>query len=693
MRNVMVGVLILLLAGCASQEAAYIKDGKEYGVTGGLFRDRWWNYYERGNSFAEGEFYEEAIKDLETAIEKRRDDHWRSRTYGMHFVNYFPHRELGAVYYKLQRYHDAEQELENSLKTAESAKAKYFLNKARKAILEETGADKLSPTIKINHPLDGTITNNFSIMLDGEAEDDHFVSSLAVGVIPVPLELSAKKVSLEREVSLKRGINEISIQAVDLTGKTTEKLLKIKVDREGPLIIIEDHKQAGQKVVLTGVLTDSTGITSFTINGQNVPIALIESNVQDFSSGISGQEAEFHQEIDLQSGTEAIVMNVADIAGNVTTGEMSANPDRPDSIHSTTDTGLNGLPLLASSGPANSVFVPEQYTFTGTGLGMIIDNVSPVIHLKDLAAFQTIYTDSLFLEGSVTDTSKIKSLFINGESVLKRKGKKVFFNYLTGLKEGVNKFLVEAVDIFGNRSQKVVEVNRKIQIIRQLGSRMSISILPLESKGEKSVSSDAVYESLIAAFVNQRRFHLIERERMKEVLSELKLSQTELADPGTASKIGKIVVADAILTGTIYESDDSIEILTRLVDTETSNIMEAKDMFHEDRSLRGIKGLTEGLALKYKQSFPLLEGMVIKKDGKAVITDLGEDKRIKRDMGLILFRDGEGIRHPDTGKVLGAEPIELGEAKVENVYENISRAVIKKGKPVGIRIKDMVITK
>ncbi len=180
---------------------------------------------------------------------------------------------------------------------------------------------------------------------------------------------------------------------------------------------------------------------------------------------------------------------------------------------------------------------------------------------------------------------------------------------------------------------------------------------------------------------------------MEEVLSELRLSQTELADTRTAMRIGKIVIADVILTGAIYESKNHVEIFTRLIDTETASIMAAKDVFGEDKSLPGINRLMDALALKYKQSFPFLVGVVIKREGNILITDLGEDKTIKRYMRLIIFREGEEIVHPMTGKTLSSEPIELGEAKVENVYKEFSRALIRKGNPKKIKIKDKAVTK
>ncbi len=671
-------ILVLALAGCAVQDSIQIKDKEEYGVTDGLFRGRWWNFYKRGLSFAEGEFYDRAIKDLKTAVDMRKSDQWRSRTYGMHFVNYFPHRELGVIYYKTERYAEAAREFDHSIKTASSAKARYFFNLARRSILEESGDDKLSPSFRIAYPPDGLITNKSVITLRGDAEDDYYISSVLIDTVALPLELSAKKLSLEQELYLKNGINRIRIHVSDLTGKATEQILNIHVDREGPVIIIEDQVTSGRKVALTGFITDSTRINSLRINGQSIAL-----NYKSGTSDVSGQELEFYQEIQLPDGTERIIIKAEDAAMNVTKGELDT---------SISNAGLNHPILLASSRPVDAGGGQNEYAFIKS-LGKFIDNVPPEIQLKDVLEVQTLYIDSIYIEGKASDKSKIESLLINGKPVLKRKGKKIFFNYLASLKEGKNSIVIEAIDIFGNKSIKPFIVYRKIPKIHQLDSRMSISILPPERKGEGSIAGDTVFDGLISAFVHQKRFHLVERERIEEILSELKLGQTELVEPGTASKIGKIVTADAILTGTVYETRNAIEIFTRLIDTETSNILDAHDVFDEDKSVHGMKRLMEGLALKYRQSFPLLEGMVIKKDGKVVLTNLGEDKLIRNNMGLILFREGDEITDPLSKTALGSEPVLLGEAKVEKVYKEFSRAVIMKGKQAKIKVRDRVITK
>jgi hypothetical protein len=164
MKMIFFFVFILALSGCAVQESVHTKDGKEYGVTEGLFRDRWWNYYERGLSLAEGEFYDEAMQDLGTAIAQRNDDQWRSRTYGMHLK--FSHRRSVSST-MLNKFNDAVREPESS--NCRKLKAKYFLNRARAYILNQTEAIK-SSLIRMDYPPTEIITNKSSITLNGHAK-------------------------------------------------------------------------------------------------------------------------------------------------------------------------------------------------------------------------------------------------------------------------------------------------------------------------------------------------------------------------------------------------------------------------------------------------------------------------------------------------------------------------------------------
>ena len=128
----------------------YQKNGKTYGVTSGAFRHRWWNYFERGLSFAEGGFTDEAISDLKTAIQQRFKDQRMARTYGLHFIDYFPHRELGIGYFTKGLLDEANAELVLSLSHFPSAKAYYYLDRVREQRIRKLGNEVAPPRLALD---------------------------------------------------------------------------------------------------------------------------------------------------------------------------------------------------------------------------------------------------------------------------------------------------------------------------------------------------------------------------------------------------------------------------------------------------------------------------------------------------------------------------------------------------------------
>ncbi len=113
---ILLALLLTCLSGCktAPELEPVGKEGESYCVTKGSFRHRWWNHYERALSCADGGFLERAESDLREAIRQRKDDQRRARTYGFHFADYFPHRELGIVLLRQGRPEEAIRELSES---------------------------------------------------------------------------------------------------------------------------------------------------------------------------------------------------------------------------------------------------------------------------------------------------------------------------------------------------------------------------------------------------------------------------------------------------------------------------------------------------------------------------------------------------------------------------------------------------
>lgn len=139
----------VLIAGCAADERTqYVRDGVEYGVTETVFRGRWWSYYERGTSFLAGGFHEEALADFEQALKGRTRDSWRARTYGLHFVEYFPNREMGVTLYHLGQFDEAERYLNASLAQIDTERAHYYVDEIKRArIAAGTVQDTAAPVL------------------------------------------------------------------------------------------------------------------------------------------------------------------------------------------------------------------------------------------------------------------------------------------------------------------------------------------------------------------------------------------------------------------------------------------------------------------------------------------------------------------------------------------------------------------
>ena len=133
--SVALAILLLassLLVSCAGRgPTPRVVDGVAFGTTRAPFRGRWWQYYERGVSWSLGGFWKEAEADLRACLQQRQTDARRARTYGMHFVQCFVHRELGAVLLEQGQLDEAEREVLASLAQEPSAKGEFLLERIR----------------------------------------------------------------------------------------------------------------------------------------------------------------------------------------------------------------------------------------------------------------------------------------------------------------------------------------------------------------------------------------------------------------------------------------------------------------------------------------------------------------------------------------------------------------------------------
>ena len=84
--------------------------------------------------------------------------------------------------------------------------------------------------------------------------------------------------------------------------------------------------------------------------------------------------------------------------------------------------------------------------------------------------------------------------------------------------------------------------------------KITLAVLYFENnsvvdKDKMEPLSKGIADMLITELTNIKAFKVVERERLNDVIDELKLQQTGVFDQSTAQKIGKLLGAQTLLLG------------------------------------------------------------------------------------------------------------------------------------------------
>lgn len=230
--------------------------------------------------------------------------------------------------------------------------------------------------------------------------------------------------------------------------------------------------------------------------------------------------------------------------------------------------------------------------------------------------------------------------------------------------------------------------------VTQVGTRLSLAVLPFDNKGGSPEITSMVQDNMITTLYNLRRFKILERSKIDEIVKEQKLGMTGFIDPAKAVKVGKVAGVDAILMGSISSTATGVAITARLIDTETGTIITAKDAFSDQSSLQNIKGMSQDIAIQIYNDVPLVEGYVIKVDPTLIILDVGTNKGMRKGMKMVIYKEGDAITHPATGEILGKTVTKLGEVLLLEVQEKMSEAsILEKEQGQTLAVGNKVVAK
>lgn len=633
-----------ILSSCAvfssKQTKEYVRNGVQYGVTEGRFRGRWWNYYERGRSYLEGGFYSEAQRDLENALKGRSADQLWPRTYGLHFIpEYFPNRELGIVLYHQNQFESSITQLERSLKQRYSARAAYYLNESRKRLLESSGADVSPPVITVEGAEETVAAMEWE--LAGAVQDDTFVSQITVNGLPVDIKVSDNRIAFRERVSLQPGQNDIEISAMDLLGKTASTHVPIIVDVEGPALSFDEPLTLPG--TLRGAAIDRTGVKAFRVGRKEASLSTDNKGITTFSLDISPQEM-----------TTPLTYECEDVLGNMTWGELQTSVLQQPNTASIVPFGSRLLNMLAS------------------GLSMVL-GVTPdsggavTVSLSNLQEGQQYFMHEIVVAMEIRATTVLETVRLNDEAIPIVPGRdNVHLSRRVRLEEGENVIRAAASDSNGRKGEDSTTVLRSPTEIEMTKGKLALAFLGNVSELKNpGLTQDTEYilSQLSAERTVQKRFTLVDRDLIKNILSELELSSA-LSSKSNKLQLCKMVPADVMLAACIRRDQESIEIVLEGTSTETG--VRVAPRVDVAGPYKEMDRLIEDLGVRLAQEFPRVHGTVLDWSAPEVTCDLKESQGLRESLKCLVYRK-EPVKDLNTGAVLGDKHIILGEGLVNGV--------------------------
>ncbi|VFM95703.1 MAG: Curli production assembly/transport component CsgG [Candidatus Kentron sp. G] len=247
--------------------------------------------------------------------------------------------------------------------------------------------------------------------------------------------------------------------------------------------------------------------------------------------------------------------------------------------------------------------------------------------------------------------------------------------------------------------------------------KLTVGVMPVEGAARLSEESkEDLRVELERQLVSSAKVTVIERGKLDELVDELELSHSGLIDPAHMRELGRLVGVDALLFPRIvnagaWERRERIPIVNRdevtvsasfsvaleLVRTETGRILVSekssgafKTTLTEAEAPIPSKGAA--LASARARAVSKAGGVVltalfpvkvahVDKDKGIVALNRGKDS-LKVGQRLTVYSQGETIRDPDTGEVLGSEEEAIGKIRVTEVRGKMSLARLLKGEAV-----------
>jgi hypothetical protein len=198
---------------------------------------------------------------------------------------------------------------------------------------------------------------------------------------------------------------------------------------------------------------------------------------------------------------------------------------------------------------------------------------------------------------------------------------------------------------------------------------VTLVLMDIESYGNSGENNrDALMSLLPQALMTNDRVTIVEREILEKLLEELELGSSDLTDPITSLKIGRILSASIIITGRIIPNGEGSTIILRAIDTETTAVKKviSIDTVKSDIDSFVIDSLSRNIIEWIRSEFPL-RGKITSLSGKNCQINLGQVHGLKA---------GDKLEILNVSSETSDFHVAIGEIEISEVGKDKSTALI-----------------
>jgi tetratricopeptide (TPR) repeat protein len=207
---------------------------------------------------------------------------------------------------------------------------------------------------------------------------------------------------------------------------------------------------------------------------------------------------------------------------------------------------------------------------------------------------------------------------------------------------------------------------------------MVLTFIDVEEKGglpERDGLSGVLVAELGSLLNQSGRVQVVERVVMARLLEELNMGSSQLADPETALKLGRILAAKLIGTGQIIVTAGDPVLNLRLVDTETSALAQVITRPLKQSMLeKELFGLNRDILRTVISKYPL-QGYVVAVQDQRILLNLGAAQGVVAGTQFNVIAEQQPVKYK--GRMLRSAPKVVAELEVVQVEPDLCYGRIK----------------